>query len=130
VRSAAERFGGRFQVRDTVIQTESDYKKEAFNGHIEMIGNSDPVEQELFIRYDDRLVTYDFGELDEVSLVYAVRGTSFPVTKAMPPATNVGSGTRVSVRRRSGFVQSRQVSWNVLDVLRRTEWSGATASED
>ena len=30
------------------------------------------MEQELSIRFDDRLVTYDFGELDEVSLAYAV----------------------------------------------------------
>jgi exodeoxyribonuclease V alpha subunit len=30
------------------------------------------VEQELSIRFDDRLVKYDFGELDEVSLAYAV----------------------------------------------------------
>jgi hypothetical protein len=28
---AAERFGWRFQVRDKVIQTENDYKKEVFN---------------------------------------------------------------------------------------------------
>ena len=31
---AAERFGWRFQVRDKVIQTENDYKKEVFNGDI------------------------------------------------------------------------------------------------
>lgn len=43
----------------------------------------DPVEQEVLIRFDDRLVTYDFGELDEVSLAYAVtihksQGSEFP----------------------------------------------------
>jgi exodeoxyribonuclease V alpha subunit len=41
------------------------------------------VEQELSIRFDDRLVNYDFGELDEVSLAYAVtihksQGSEFP----------------------------------------------------
>jgi exodeoxyribonuclease V alpha subunit len=35
------------------------------------------------VRYDDRLVTYDFGELDEVSLAYAItihksQGSEFP----------------------------------------------------
>src|SRR6202043_3827945 len=35
------------------------------------------------VRYDDRLVTYDYGELDEVSLAYAVtihksQGSEFP----------------------------------------------------
>jgi exodeoxyribonuclease V alpha subunit len=80
---AAERFGWRFQVRDKVIQTENDYKKEVFNGDIGTIEKIDPVDQELSIRFDDRLVTYDFGELDEVSLAYAVtihksQGSEFP----------------------------------------------------
>jgi exodeoxyribonuclease V alpha subunit len=80
---AAERFGWRFQVRDKVIQTENNYKKEVFNGDIGAIEKIDPVEQEVFIRYDDRLVTYDYGELDEVSLAYAItihkaQGSEFP----------------------------------------------------
>jgi exodeoxyribonuclease V alpha subunit len=70
-------------VRDKVIQTENDYKKEVFNGDIGTIEKIDPVEQELSIRFDDRLVVYDFGELDEVSLAYAVtihkaQGSEFP----------------------------------------------------
>lgn len=81
--AAAERFGWRFQPRDKVIQTENDYSKEVFNGDIGTIEKIDPVEQEVLIRFDDRLVTYDFGELDEVSLAYAVtihksQGSEFP----------------------------------------------------
>jgi exodeoxyribonuclease V alpha subunit len=80
---AAKRFGWRFQVCDKVIQTENNYKKEVFNGDIGAIEKIDPVEQEVFIRYDDRLVTYDYGELDEVSLAYAItihkaQGSEFP----------------------------------------------------
>jgi exodeoxyribonuclease V alpha subunit len=80
---AAERFGWRFQIRDKVIQTENNYKKEVFNGDIGAIEKIDPVEQEVFIRYDDRLVAYDYGELDEVSLAYAItihksQGSEFP----------------------------------------------------
>ena len=80
---AVERFGWRFQVRDKVIQTENGYKKEVFNGDIGTIERIDPVEQELSIRFDDRLVTCDFGDLDEVSLAYAVtihksQGSEFP----------------------------------------------------
>ena len=83
VEPAAERFGWRFQVRDKVIQTENNYKKEVFNGDIGTIEKIDPVEQEVFVRYDDRLVTYDYGELDEVSLAYAMtihksQGSEFP----------------------------------------------------
>jgi exodeoxyribonuclease V alpha subunit len=81
--AAAERFGWRFQVRDKVIQTENNYKKEVFNGDIGTIEKIDPVEQEVIVRYDDRLVTYDYGELDEVSLAYAItihksQGSEFP----------------------------------------------------
>ena len=43
---AAERFGWRFQVRDKVIQTENNYKKEVFNGDIGTIEKIDQVEQE------------------------------------------------------------------------------------
>ena len=80
---AAERFGWRFQVRDKVIQTENNYKKEVFNGDIGVIEKIDAVEQEVSIRFEDRLVTYDYGELDEVSLAYAVtihksQGSEFP----------------------------------------------------
>jgi exodeoxyribonuclease V alpha subunit len=80
---AVERFGWRFQTRDKVIQTENDYKKEVFNGDIGTIEKIDPVEHEVSIKFDDRLVTYDFGELDEISLAYAVtihksQGSEFP----------------------------------------------------
>jgi exodeoxyribonuclease V alpha subunit len=80
---AAERFRWRFQVQDKVIQTVNDYKKEVFNGYIGTIEKINPVEQELAIRFDDRLVVYDYGELDEVSLAYAVtihksQGSEFP----------------------------------------------------
>ena len=56
-----ERFGWRFQVRDKVIQTENNYKKEVFSGDIGAIEKIDPVEHGLSSRFDDRLVTYDFG---------------------------------------------------------------------
>jgi exodeoxyribonuclease V alpha subunit len=79
-----ERFGYRFRVRDKVIQTENDYDKEVFNGDIGQIVSIDLVEREIMIRYDNRLVAYDFGELDEISPAYAIsihksQGSEFPV---------------------------------------------------
>jgi exodeoxyribonuclease V alpha subunit len=79
-----ERFGYRFRVRDKVIQTENDYDKEVFNGDIGQIAAIDLVEREIMIRYDKRLVAYDFGELDEISPAYAIsihksQGSEFPV---------------------------------------------------
>jgi exodeoxyribonuclease V alpha subunit len=78
-----ERFGWQFRLRDKVIQTENDYDKEVFNGDIGQIIKIEPEERELTIRFDDRDVPYDFGELDEVSLAYAItihksQGSEFP----------------------------------------------------
>jgi exodeoxyribonuclease V alpha subunit len=67
-----ERFGWRFQLGDKVIQTENDYDKEVFNGDIGIVEHIDSVEHQVTIRFDDRLVKYDYGELDEVSLAYAI----------------------------------------------------------
>src|SRR5947207_873403 len=69
---SVERFGWRFQRGDKIIQTENDYDKEVFNGDIGTVDRIDSVEHEVTIRFDDRAVKYDFGELDEGSLAYAV----------------------------------------------------------
>ncbi len=79
-----ERFGSRFRLRDKVIQTENDYDKEVFNGDIGQVESIDAVEREVGIRFDNRAVVYDFGELDEISLAYAItihkaQGSEFPV---------------------------------------------------
>jgi exodeoxyribonuclease V alpha subunit len=79
-----EKFGWQFRVRDKVIQTENDYDKDVFNGDIGQIAKIDLVEREVTIRFDQREVVYDFGELDEVSLAYAItihksQGSEFPV---------------------------------------------------
>jgi len=81
--AAVERFGWRFQRGDKVIQTENNYDKDVFNGDIGIVERVDAVEQEVTIRFDDRLLKYDYGELDEVSLAYAIsihksQGSEFP----------------------------------------------------
>jgi exodeoxyribonuclease V alpha subunit len=78
-----EKFGWQFRPRDKVIQTENDYEKDVFNGDIGQIVKVDPVEREVTIRFDQREIVYDFGELDEVSLAYAItihksQGSEFP----------------------------------------------------
>ena len=85
-----EKFGWQFRVRDKVIQTENNYDKEVFNGDIGQIVKIDPVEREVTVRFDQREVVYDFGELDEVSLAYAItihksQGSEFPAV-VMPLA--------------------------------------------
>lgn len=86
-----EKFGWTYRVRDKVIQTENNYDKEVFNGDIGQIVKIDPVEREVTVQVDQRKIVYDFGELDEVSLAYAItihksQGSEFPAVVA-PLAT-------------------------------------------
>lgn len=78
-----EKFGWQFRIRDKVIQTQNNYDKEVFNGDIGHIAAIDPVEREVRIRFEGREVAYELGELDEVSLAYAItihksQGSEFP----------------------------------------------------
>ena len=78
-----EKFGWQFRVGDKVIQTENDYDKEVFNGDIGQIVRIDPVEREVTVSFAPREVVYDFGELDELALAYAItihkaQGSEFP----------------------------------------------------
>jgi exodeoxyribonuclease V alpha subunit len=86
-----EKFGWQYRIRDKVIQTENDYDKEVFNGDIGQIARIDQVERELAVKFDQREVKYDFGELDELSLAYAItihksQGSEFPAV-VIPLAT-------------------------------------------
>jgi exodeoxyribonuclease V alpha subunit len=88
---SVERFGWRFQMRDKVIQTENDYDKDVFNGDVGIVERVHLVEQQVAVRFDERLVKYDFGELDEISLAYAItihksQGSEFPAV-VIPLAT-------------------------------------------
>jgi exodeoxyribonuclease V alpha subunit len=86
-----EKFGWQYRIRDKVIQTENDYDKEVFNGDIGQIAKIDPVDRELTVKFDQREVNYDFGELDELALAYAItihksQGSEFPAV-VIPLAT-------------------------------------------
>ncbi|QXE85393.1 ATP-dependent RecD-like DNA helicase [Geomonas nitrogeniifigens] len=65
------RFGTGFAPGDKVIQTVNNYEKEVFNGDIGRIVEVHQEEGTLSVDFDERLVEYQFGELDEVSLAYA-----------------------------------------------------------
>jgi exodeoxyribonuclease V alpha subunit len=86
-----EKFGWQYRIRDKVIQTENNYDKEVFNGDIGQIAKIDSVDRELTVKFEQREVTYDFGELDELSLAYAItihksQGSEFPAV-VIPLAT-------------------------------------------
>ena len=80
---SVEKFGWQFRVRDKVIQTENDYNREVFNGDIGQVVKLDPLEREVTVGFGSREVVYDFGELDELALAYAItihksQGSEFP----------------------------------------------------
>jgi exodeoxyribonuclease V alpha subunit len=70
--NAIERFGNTFHVGDKVLQTVNNYQKEVFNGDIGRVIAIDVEEQEVTVDFDARTVTYDFGELDELNLAFAM----------------------------------------------------------
>lgn len=76
--------GGRvFRVDDKVMQIRNNYDKEVFNGDIGRIVRIDQEDQEVMIGFDGRHVSYDYSELDEIVLAYAVsvhksQGSEYP----------------------------------------------------
>jgi exodeoxyribonuclease V alpha subunit len=89
--AVVEKFGWQFRVGDKVIQTENNYDKEVFNGDIGHITAIDTAEKEVRINFEGREAVYDYGELDEIALAYAItihksQGSEFPVV-VIPLAT-------------------------------------------
>lgn len=77
------RYGTTFAPGDKVIQMKNDYTREVFNGDIGKVHAIDSEESKLLIDFDDRLVEYDYADLDEVSLAYATsihksQGSEYP----------------------------------------------------
>jgi exodeoxyribonuclease V alpha subunit len=77
------RFGWTFRVGDKVLQTVNNYDKEVFNGDIGRVVEIDADDQELTVDHDGRKVVYDFDDLDELALAYALtihksQGSEYP----------------------------------------------------
>ena len=77
------RGGQNFRVHDKVMQIKNNYDKEVFNGDIGRITRIDTENQELAISFDGRDIPYDYSDLDEIVLAYAVsihksQGSEYP----------------------------------------------------
>lgn len=78
-------YGGlAFRARDKVMQIRNNYDREVFNGDIGLVQSVDVRERTLTVRFDERLVSYDVSELDELVLAYAVtihksQGSEYPI---------------------------------------------------
>ena len=66
------RGGSQFHVGDKVMQIQNDYDKNVFNGDVGKIETIDIQEQQMLINFEGSSVAYDFSELDEITLAYAV----------------------------------------------------------
>lgn len=78
-----ERFGTTFRVGDRVLQTSNNYQRDVFNGDLGIIARMNRIEQELTVTIDGRDVEYEFSELDELQLAYALsihksQGSEYP----------------------------------------------------
>ena len=68
---------------DKVMQIRNNYDKEVYNGDIGRIVRIDAENQDVRIAFDGRVVAYEYSELDELVLAYAVsvhksQGSEYP----------------------------------------------------
>jgi exodeoxyribonuclease V alpha subunit len=66
------KMGRSFHIGDKVMQLRNNYEKEVYNGDVGKIIEIDMNEQILKVHFDGRIVPYDFLEIDELTLAYAV----------------------------------------------------------
>jgi exodeoxyribonuclease V alpha subunit len=79
------RSGNRlFRVGDRVLQLRNNYDKDVFNGDIGQVEQIDLEEGEIRITFEGRQISYEFSDLDELALAYALtvhksQGSEYPV---------------------------------------------------
>ena len=82
-RDSVSRVGRLFKTADKVIQTRNNYEKDVYNGDIGKILSIDKEVQAVKVDFDGRIVTYEYNELDELILAYAIsvhksQGSEYP----------------------------------------------------
>jgi len=83
VQDAIIRGNRSFRANDKVMQIKNNYDKEVFNGDIGRITGIRPEEYQMTVTFDGRDVAYEFSDLDEIVLAYAVsvhksQGSEYP----------------------------------------------------
>jgi exodeoxyribonuclease V alpha subunit len=78
-----ESVGNAYKVGDKVMHLINNYQKEVYNGDIGIVRSFDPQKGELEVDYYGRAVCYDTGELDQITIAYAIsvhksQGSEYP----------------------------------------------------
>ncbi len=78
-----EKMGNTFKLGDKIMHLKNNYQKDVFNGDIGTIYDIDKNAQILSVNYYGRIVDYDFTEIEEISLAYAIsvhksQGSEYP----------------------------------------------------
>jgi exodeoxyribonuclease V alpha subunit len=72
-----------FRLGDKVMQTRNNYELDVYNGDAGIISLVDEDARELHVQFDDRAILYNFDELDNLNLAYAItihksQGSEYP----------------------------------------------------
>jgi exodeoxyribonuclease V alpha subunit len=72
-----------FKVGDKVMQVRNNYEREVFNGDLGRISKIDPEQQQVWVNFEGQFVSYEYSDLDELSLAYAIsvhksQGSEYP----------------------------------------------------
>lgn len=86
------RSGFLYRAKDKVMQIKNNYDKEVFNGDIGIIESVNLQDRTLTVSFDNRSITYDASELDELVHAYATtihkaQGSEYPIV-VMPVLMN------------------------------------------
>ncbi len=82
-RASVSRGDRVYRLGDKVMQIRNDYEKDVFNGDIGRISFVDPEDRTVSVKYDERIVPYEYEELDDIVMAYAIsihksQGSEYP----------------------------------------------------
>ncbi len=81
--ASVQKMGRTFREGDKVMQLKNNYDKDVYNGDIGVVYSVNGETEQMIVKMDNGLVSYDFGELDELVHAYAIsihksQGSEYP----------------------------------------------------
>lgn len=126
-----QRFGVSYRVGDKVMQTQNNYTREVFNGDVGTVAAIEAAAREVVVDYEGRRVAYDYGELDEVVLAWAISvhkcvagyGRAAVDGRGLVPVAEVAVGDRACTGQGKPQCVLDHVATGEKPILRvRTRW--------